>query len=464
MALTLGTTLSYYKRRDIQEEMVRQAKDKEVGARFDDSFGKRPDVLTYPADILELAKNKMTSMHCSEESWVNPMLIRTGMKKQELDEIRKGWDLVLDIDCKFFEYSRIAAFHTINALKANGVKSVSVKFSGNKGFHVAVPFEAFPSAVGGKKMADLFPDAPRRIATYITDMIRKPLADDILKMENGSFRQIIAKTGLSAEEITRHEKNEFGDRIPKLNVEPFLEIDTILISSRHMFRMPYSLHEKSGLVSVPCDVDNVMAFEKKDADPLTVQLKYPFLDRNVKFADAEQLLRNAFDYAPVVENVGVETKKKYDAEQKKFELPEKAIGEEAFPPCVKLMLSGMQDGKKRAVFAMIKFLAGCGWEYDQIEERLVAWNKINPEPLREQVLVGQIRYAKQINDRTMPPPSCNNANYYKGIGVCRPDELCARIRNPLQYAKLKARILEGSAGAVKKTRKKEEPTGEVEFN
>ena len=37
----------------------------------------------------------------------------------------------------------------------------------------------------------------------------------------------------------------------KLDVEKFLEIDTVLISSRHLYRMPYSLHEKSGLVSLP---------------------------------------------------------------------------------------------------------------------------------------------------------------------------------------------------------------------
>jgi hypothetical protein len=463
MTLTLGTTLSYYKRKDIQDEMVRQAKDKEIAFRFDDYFGKRPDVLTYPGDVLEVAKNKMTSVHCSEENWTNPLQISTSMKKEELASLRKGWDLVLDIDCKFFEYSRIAAYHTIKALQANGVKSITCKFSGNKGFHIAVPFEAFPSSVAGKKMAELFPDAPRRIAMYITEMIRKPLADDILKLEGGSFKKIMEKTGMKSEEITRFEKNEFGDRIAGLNVDPFLEIDTILISSRHMFRMAYSLHEKSGLVSVPLDIDHVLEFEKEHARPEAVEVKHPFLERNIMFSDAEKLLKNAIDFAPqAVESLGEETKKKLEFAQKEFEMPEKAIGEEAFPPCIKLMLAGLEDGRKRSCFALINFLASAGWEYDAIEARLLKWNENNPnEGLRPQYIMGQVRYAKQQGKKPLPPPSCNNPNYYKGLQICKPDQLCAKIKNPLQYAKLKQRMLDSQmANSARSVRKKKEETAE----
>jgi hypothetical protein len=455
MTLSLGKTLSYYKRRDVQEEIVRQAKDKEIAFRFTETFGKRPDSITYPADILEVAKNKMTSIHCSEELWRNPLQISAGMKKEDLNALRSGWDLVLDIDCKFFEYSRIAAYHTIKALQANQVKSITAKFSGNKGFHIAVPFEAFPSSIGGKKMVDLFPEAPRRMAAYITEMIRRLLAEDILKLEQGSFRKIVEKTGLKPEEITRYEKNEFGDKIPKLNVDPFLEIDTILISSRHMYRMPYSFHEKSELISVPLDINKILEFTKEDAQPEKVSVKHPFLERNTKYPDAEQLIRNAFDFNPQpsekshAESIADSTKR----DEKAFELPEKAIGEEAFPPCIKLILEGIEDGKKRSAFAMMNFLLSCGWTHDQVEKRLNEWNEKNREPLRDQYITGQMRYARQQGKKPLPPPSCNNPAYYKGIQVCKPDELCQRIKNPLQYAKLKASILERQKPLPKKTAK-----------
>ena len=44
-----------------------------------------------------------------------------------------------------------------------------------------------------------------------------------------NFSKIIKKTGRNFTEITRVEKNEFGDDVPKLNAEPFLDIDTMLI-------------------------------------------------------------------------------------------------------------------------------------------------------------------------------------------------------------------------------------------
>jgi len=36
----------------------------------------------------------------------------------------------------------------------------------------------------------------------------------------------------------------------------------------------------------------------------------------------------------------------------------------------------------------------------------------------------------------MPPHNCKR--YYQDLQVCKPDSFCAKIKNPLQYAKLKA--------------------------
>ena len=51
--LTKSLLLKHYKRRDIQEAMIKHAENKEIGMRYGDGFGKRPDILHYPQDILE---------------------------------------------------------------------------------------------------------------------------------------------------------------------------------------------------------------------------------------------------------------------------------------------------------------------------------------------------------------------------------------------------------------------------
>jgi len=429
--MLLSKTLTFYKQTKIQEQLVEQAKNKEVAFKFSTFFGKRPEVLRYPSDVLELAKQKITSFHCSEELWKNPLRISTELKKQEIEDLRKGWDLILDIDCKFFSYSQAAAYYTIKALKQNGVKSITAKYSGNKGFHIAIPWEAFPQTLDGKPVKDMFPEAPRRIANYITHLIKPALTKAIMKLEKNNFPAIIEKTGLKPEEITQYATNEFGDKIPTLNIDPFLEIDTLLISTRHLYRMPYSFHEKSELVSVPINIDEVLKFNKEQAKPENVNTKNTFLDRTTKYPDAEKLLINSLDFFIP------QTEEEKTSKEKDYELPEKAIGEEYFPPCIINTFKGLEDGRKRSVFAIIKFLRGCGWDFDQIEEKLKEWNEKNHEPLRQQVITGQIKYAKQTK-RIVPPPNCSNPNYYKGIRTCTPDTFCAKIKNPLQYARIKA--------------------------
>src|SRR3990167_9758711 len=93
--IPLNVSLSHYKRADIQEEIIANAKDREIAVKYNDNFGKRPDILRNAVDILELAKQGATSFHASEELLRNPLQIDTSMRKHELDNLRKGWDLVL---------------------------------------------------------------------------------------------------------------------------------------------------------------------------------------------------------------------------------------------------------------------------------------------------------------------------------------------------------------------------------
>src|SRR3989344_6952788 len=160
--LTKSIILKHYKHKEIQEAMVQQARNKEIGVRYGDSFGKRPDILSYPRDVLELALQNVTSFHASEELWSNPLNLGSNLTRKELDELRMGWDLVLDIDCPDWEFSKLTAHLFIKALQDNQVKSINCKFSGNKGFHIGVPFEAFPQEIGSQKTKDLFPEGPQK--------------------------------------------------------------------------------------------------------------------------------------------------------------------------------------------------------------------------------------------------------------------------------------------------------------
>ncbi|MBI3036261.1 hypothetical protein HYY73_00670 [Candidatus Woesearchaeota archaeon] len=431
----LSTSLKYYKREDVQMALVEHGRDKEVAARFNEQFGKRPDTLTYPGDILELAKQGATSFHCSEELWTNPLQLVPQMPKAELDKLRKGWDLLLDVDCAIVDYSKIAADLIVKELKLQGVRSVTAKFSGNKGFHIAVPYEAFPQNVLGKETQELFPEAPKKIALYIKERIKKRLGNEILKKESNSFTNVAVKTGKKVAEITsRNESSEVtATDKPLLNPEPFLVIDTLLISSRHMYRMPYSLHEKSGLVSVPVGVDRIMEFSKEHAVAEKVKAgAYPFMERkNARQDEAERLFLAAYDFGKKqTVKVEVEKDSSYRGE---YEEIEGKIPEQYFPPCIKKILEGVADGRKRALFVLVNFLSSCNWGPAEIETLVKEWNQRNKEPLPHLAISSHLNYHKQQSKKALPP-NCSNASYYKELGIeCTPE--CGNCKNPVAEAK-----------------------------
>ncbi|KHO44983.1 MAG: hypothetical protein QS98_C0014G0034 [archaeon GW2011_AR3] len=451
----LSTLLQHYKRDDIQAEMLLTAKDREIAVKFADrGFGKRPDTLAYGNDILELAKQGATSFHASEERWKNIMRIDTSMRRQELDELRTGWDLILDIDCHFLEYSKMAADLTIKALKYNDVKSISCKFSGNKGFHIGVPFEAFPEKVAGQDLQLLFPEAARKIAMYIREMIKKPLGDKILEYEKHDFARILEKTGVDESKIKYFSSSKTGGQTEHLNVESFLDIDTILISSRHLYRMVYSFNEKSGLISVPVDPAKVLEFSKEQAKHPVKVSAFRFLDasRTVN-GEANKLFVQAFDFSARQEE------QEEFRPKREFSIPSTAIPEKFFPLCIQTGLKGLKDGRKRFMFILVNFLVNVGWDYEQIEKLLLEWNKKNHEPLRENYLVGHVRYHKTRKEKILPP-NCDNEMYYGFFPACKADAGHAGIKNPVQWAKKRARMAnfgpEGEEKPKRRRRKKDE--------
>ncbi|MFH1210615.1 MAG: hypothetical protein V1645_01745, partial [archaeon] len=412
--------LKFYSRKDIQKEMLRVAKNREVAVQYSDKgFGKRPDILQFPGDILDLVRSGATSFHISEERWTDPLQLKPGMTKKQLDDLRSGWDLIIDIDCKDLEYSKIAANLIIQALEFHNVRNVSVKFSGNKGLHIAVPFEAFPEKVEDKPTRLLFPDGPKIIALYLGNMIKERLAAEFLnyagsienlaknfEKEPKNLEEYICPTHRIA--LISKTKQDLGLVCPKcggsdyvefrggiyacskcpntlmnktgkgINMQmmecpickkreyetrfnPFaiLSIDTVLISNRHMFRMPYSYHEKSGLISIPIRKEDVLNFKREWAKMENVKIENDFLNLE-KESDASQLIVESFDWWTKMEKNKPEKK---EGGEREYEELKEAIAEENFPPCIKLLAKGVsQDGRKRALFILINFLQNVGWD------------------------------------------------------------------------------------------------------
>lgn len=227
----------YYSRPEIQKAIFDFAKNREISPRYFEGFGKRPDCFQYQGDVFELVKKGATSFHCSEELWSDPLRIETGMTPEQLNDIRIGWDLLFDIDSKYIDYSKIMAEIIIKMLNFHGIKNVGVKFSGSKGFHLIVPWKAFPKEINGVKTSDLFPEYPRIITQYIMEKVKKQLIEKISDLE-------------------RPNKYVKDFTAPK-EVMP----DLILVSPRHLFRMPYSLHEKTALASVVLNPEEVKNFQ-----------------------------------------------------------------------------------------------------------------------------------------------------------------------------------------------------------
>ena len=411
----LSDIIRFYSNEKVKSAIISLARSREVVARFNDHVGKRPDSLIYEEDVIQLARNGATSFHASMERWKNPLLLRQDMKKKELDELRIGWDLILDIDSPHLEYSKICADLICQALEFHGIKHYSVKFSGGTGFHIGVPFESFPKEINGQDIRLLFPEGARTIAGYIRDMIKQQLADRVLEFED--IKSIIKRTG-----------KKFDELVVEGELDPFklIEIDTVAISSRHLFRMPYTFNEKTWLVSIPIRKEEILSFDKKRAEYKNVEVNLGFLD-NFKINEAKQLFIQTFDW-----RMNQEIKAEINELKKDYDIPKEAIGKEFFPPCIKNIYKGLEDGRKRALFILINFLRSVGWDFEAIKKEVFEWNKHNPEPLRESYINSQLNWHKKIKGSYLPP-GCKNKNYYLDIGICKPDETCKGISNPVVY-------------------------------
>ena len=206
--------MSYYSRRDIQEAMYQYAKGRKISVlrNFSPMFG--GSTIRKPDDILPIM------VFYSQEGKLWPSI--HGTISRYNSDGRFLCDLVLEID---FKKNFIKCFDMtrpiVRILLAAGVE-FRVKYSGNASAHVIIPGEAFHERWRrGNKCYELY----GKLFNFFKNYIKGP------GMLDGSFRR-----------------------------------------PNHFLRMPYSLNENTGLVSVPIDVEDYDRFSWKHADPETVEV------------------------------------------------------------------------------------------------------------------------------------------------------------------------------------------------
>jgi len=446
--------IDYYSRDDVQQAMLAAAKDREVAGTFrNNSFSSRPNTIVYPKDITSMIRQGVLEFHCSLERWTQPMALR----QDNYGELRKGWDLVLDIDCKVFGHSKIATEVMIGALKSHDVKGFSLKYTGGRGFHIGIPWESMPREVNYKGTVKQFPGLARTIGDYLREYTKEVLKDELLKSCGNDPKKLAEQAGVDINEIAQKRSRSIvdpyvfvksRDRISPqktvvkkdeidisriANIRPISDLDSVLISPRHLFRMPYSLNKKSFLVSLPLLPKDLGGFSKELAKPGAVKTDLGFLDSGEP-GGAEMLVAEAVDWQT---SKRVENKKAGPVSAGSFYV----FGRETFPPCISNILGGLKDGKKRSLFILTNFLSSAGWSLEAMENMLVEWNQKNSPPLGDNYIRTHVRWYEgriRAGQKKMPPPGCAKDGYYVSIGVCKPDPICGgekkTIKNPLNYA------------------------------
>jgi hypothetical protein len=412
--------LKYYLNDEVLERLI-NAKDRECAVRYGDSFGKRPMYFQYKGDVENLVRGGATSFHISEERWRNPLDLNKDLTKEKLDEMRKGWDMLVDIDCKNVDISKIFCKMVVNKLEHEGIRSIAVKFSGGSGFHILIPFESFPESINGTETNKLFPDAPMIISIFLKNELEEELRETLTK--DYGIKRLASLFGVEENKLVVDDK---------LDPYKIIGIDTVLIAERHMFRMQYSLNEKKWLVSLPVNKNKISDFELDAAKPENVDTKLDFFEMRTAKNEAQNLFVRAYDKFESEEVIKKESEIKKDYTI--LNVPLKAA---YFPPCITAINNGLPDGKKRSVFILTNFYRNIGKSKEEVISLLLEWNKKNKPPLKEGLIKQQVEYS--FSGKAYPPPNCEAEGYYKYFNVCFPDETCKLIKNPLSYYLKKAR-------------------------
>jgi len=408
---------AYYSREDVINSLLANSKSREaVGAYWDGTFDKRPNIFQYKNDITQMVKGGVTSFHFSVEHWSNPMAITN----ENYSKLRTGWDFILDIDSKLgLDEAKLATEMIIRVMERYGIKNYGLKFSGRRGFHISLPWIMFPKEVDYKKLSGMYPNAPRLISDFIREKISFNLMKELIR-RRGGVKNLVEVLGETPDEM-----NPFY----------FVEVEKDW-GNRHMFRAPFSLNEKTWLASVPIKFSQLKSFKPENANPKKIKTDVSFF--NGEENEAVDLLTDAMDWYASTKKDDVKKKKKIKLKW------EKRVDEKYFPPCIKLMLDGLSDGRKRSVFTLSNFLRMMNWRWNEIEEKIWEVNNKNKPSLNRNDVLSRLRWSEQNH---MSPANCDSAMFYVDTRLCRPDNVCKqgtsviKVKNPMAYPFRKMKLV-----------------------
>lgn len=309
--------------------------------------------------------------------------------------LKKGKDVVYDVSVEETE----AFFGNYYPLLLHN--------SGSKGFHLIIPCKAFPKEINGVKTSDMFPEWPRIITKYVISTIHKEIIEKLSELSK---------------------PNKY---IKDFEASKEVMPDLILVSPRHLFRTPYSLHEKTSLASVVINPEEISKFELKNADPLKVKIKNFLPDS--KEGEAKELLTQALDW---YKNVTPEKSDKSEKREEFKPIKLEKISDSYLPPSIRKILEGVGDGRKRSLFILLNLFRSIGMEKDEIEKRIYEWNKKNSVSLKEGYIKSQLDWS--YRNKIVLPPNYDK-DHYKAIGVIPTGEEL-RLKNPVNFMVRKSQL------------------------
>jgi ribosomal protein L37AE/L43A len=251
------------------------------------------------------------------------------------------------------------------------------------------------------------------------DVMKKVNTQEIIYCENCKTNSAI----IDAQEsnfLIKNDNLQFKEKFSTKSAED--SVDFVLVAPRHLFRAPYSLHEKTALASVVLKKEEIEDFKPSNAEPLKIKELRPFIPENVIQGEAEMLLFEAIDNY----KSEVVIPKKYEGNS--IDLKGLTITQEMFPPVIKRILKGIKgDGRKRALNILLTFYNSLEFPQDYIIEKVNEWNSKNKVPLKTGYVNSQIDWSNK--NKRLPP------NYdkpvYKEFGEL--DKIETQIKNPINY-------------------------------
>jgi hypothetical protein len=363
--------LKWYGGRDIQDALLVQLEGREVWVSAHNYASPRPRVANSASELLSvIPRGRLCSIYASVESFHDPLLLPA----EKPDSLRTSWDFVLDIDSsEGIEEARRCTKSIVGLLSEYGLQCVRVKFSGRRGFHIIVDGEAFDCFSTREEFLRAYPTVPSQVARFVIAALRP------------------------------------SDRRG-------IEVDTSMYAPRHLIRIAYSLHHKTGLASLPVEPSSLDQFNIEAMKPRNdIDVDWHWLQAKAKPMEASTLLDYVIKWLQRTQSnrVGMRV-----LNRSRIVGPRRSARN---PPCVEALSKEgfskrLEGHRNRVLYAVLSGIRRLNFAITP--EELEELNFRSERPLPERELRYQIRY-----QLSRPRPYRFHCNIMQTAGLC-PQQRC----------------------------------------